>query len=344
MKKNDVKVSVLCTAYNHEKFLRKCLDGFVMQKTNFKFEVIVHDDASTDGTKKIIEEYVEKYPEIIVPIYQIENQYSKGLGIVDTIMFPLSKGKYIALCEGDDYWCDENKLQLQFDFMESHPECSACFHNSIKRDLFGKSEDVYFNNWSDIHYLTAEDVICQYYVHTSSYFERREYFVKKDYQKKYWFGDYVRLTGLFLQGKLAVLPQVMSVYNANNADGVTYYVYASKDENKFVNKLSLIIEYLKKFNEISNEEYNLEVSRKINMVNYSIDSLMLIRYMKENKSNKNIKAIITRIKKNPQYKVELKNLSLKNRIRTQLKYNVPVFLYKMIAGKKYKNNGKKFKK
>ena len=85
MKKNDVKVSVLCTAYNHEKFLRQCLDGFVMQKTNFKYEVIVHDDASTDGTKKIIEEYVKKYPELIKPIYQTQNQYSIDINIMDNI-------------------------------------------------------------------------------------------------------------------------------------------------------------------------------------------------------------------------------------------------------------------
>ncbi len=127
-KNSEVLVSVLCTAYNHEKYIRKCLDGFIMQKTNFKYEVLINDDASTDNTAQIIREYEEKYPEIIKPMYQTENQYSKGVKITTKILAPQAKGKYIALCEGDDYWTDENKLQLQVDAMEMHPECKMCVH------------------------------------------------------------------------------------------------------------------------------------------------------------------------------------------------------------------------
>lgn len=122
----QVKVSIICNVYNHVKYLNKCLDGFVMQKTNFKFEVLIHDDASTDGSQDIIREYEEKYPDIIKPIYQKENQYSKHIGINKTYQYPRVKGKYIAFCEGDDYWCDENKLQLQYDAMETTPDASAC--------------------------------------------------------------------------------------------------------------------------------------------------------------------------------------------------------------------------
>ena len=118
MNNKDIKVSVCCTVYNHEKYLRKCLDGFVMQKTNFAFEVLINDDKSTDSSADIIREYYEKYPDIIVPVFQTENQYSKGVDIIDDILIPMAKGKYIALCEGDDYWCDENKLLLQYDYME----------------------------------------------------------------------------------------------------------------------------------------------------------------------------------------------------------------------------------
>ncbi len=125
---NEIKVSVLCTAYNHEKYIRKCLEGFVMQKTNFKFEVLINDDASTDNTAQIIREYEEKYPDIIKPIYQTENQYSKGIKITLNILSPLIKGKYVAFCEGDDYWCDENKLQAQFDIMEANPDCKMSIH------------------------------------------------------------------------------------------------------------------------------------------------------------------------------------------------------------------------
>ena len=123
-------VSICCLAYNHAPFIRKCLDGFLMQKTSFSIEILVHDDASTDGTDSIIREYAEKFPELIFPLYETENQFSKGKSAVMDIEYNYSRarGKYIAYCEGDDYWTDPLKLQKQVDFMESHPEYSVCFH------------------------------------------------------------------------------------------------------------------------------------------------------------------------------------------------------------------------
>lgn len=106
-------VSIKCLVYNHAPYLRQCLDGFVMQKTNFRFEAIVHDDCSTDGSQEIIKEYAAKYPDIIKPIYETENQYSKHDGSLSRIIYKHIRGKYIAHCEGDDYWTDPNKLQLQ---------------------------------------------------------------------------------------------------------------------------------------------------------------------------------------------------------------------------------------
>ena len=124
-------VTIRCIAYNQERYIRDCLEGFVMQKTNFRFEAIVHDDASTDGTAAIIKEYAEKYPDIIKPILETENQYSKHDGSLQRIMAEGCKGKYVAFCEGDDYWTDPLKLQKQVDFLESHPDYSLCFHNAI---------------------------------------------------------------------------------------------------------------------------------------------------------------------------------------------------------------------
>ncbi len=121
-------VSIKCLTYNHEPFIRQCLEGFVMQKTNFRFEAIVHDDASTDGTAVIIREYAEKYPDIIKPIYETENQYSKHDGSLRRIMNAHIHGKYVALCEGDDYWTDPLKLQKQVDFLESHLDYTMCSH------------------------------------------------------------------------------------------------------------------------------------------------------------------------------------------------------------------------
>lgn len=150
MDDNKILLSIRCLVYNHEPFLRQCLDGFVMQKTNFRFEAIVHDDASTDGSAAIIREYAEKYPDIIKPIYETENQYSKHDGSLGRIMNAACKGKYIAVCEGDDYWIDPLKLQKQVDFLETHLDYSMCFHRAKIENKINKS-DVF------IHCSTVED-------------------------------------------------------------------------------------------------------------------------------------------------------------------------------------------
>lgn len=126
----DIMVSVLCATYNQEKYIGKALESFVAQKTDFPFEVIVHDDASTDHTAEIIRKYAKRYPDIIKPIFEKDNQHSKGVPIAVSISIPKAKGKYFALCEGDDYWISPNKLQTQVDYMEAHPGCTLCIHNA----------------------------------------------------------------------------------------------------------------------------------------------------------------------------------------------------------------------
>lgn len=123
---DKIGVSVYCLAYNHEKYIRKTLEGFVNQKTSFKYEVYVHDDASTDGTAAIIREYEQQYPDIIHGIYQTENQYSKGVDIVADILLPKLTGEYIACCEGDDYWSNSNKLQMQYQVMCKQRNIGLC--------------------------------------------------------------------------------------------------------------------------------------------------------------------------------------------------------------------------
>lgn len=120
-KKSRIIVSIRCTAFNQAPYIRKCLEGFVMQKTNFPFEAIVHDDASTDGTADIIKEFSNQYPEIIKPILDTENQWSKHDESLTRIMDEACTGKYIATCEGDDFWTDPYKLQKQVNFLEDHP-------------------------------------------------------------------------------------------------------------------------------------------------------------------------------------------------------------------------------
>lgn len=134
-------VSITCTAYNHEKFIRDTIEGFLMQKTTFPFEILIHDDASTDNTAEIIKEYELKYPDLIKPIYQKENQLSKGISITLNYTLPRAKGKYIAMCEGDDFWTDPDKLQKQIDFLESNSDYSLCVGGYKSVNVHTKEEE-----------------------------------------------------------------------------------------------------------------------------------------------------------------------------------------------------------
>ncbi len=133
---NTPLVSICCITYNHAPFIRKCLDGFLMQQTNFPIEILIHDDCSTDGTTEIIREYEAKYPDLIFPLYEEENQYQKGKAAeIDFYNYCRARGKYIAYCEGDDYWTDPLELQKQVDFMEAKLEYSVCFHGFEEYDV-----------------------------------------------------------------------------------------------------------------------------------------------------------------------------------------------------------------
>lgn len=177
---DEIKVSICCMAYNHEKYIKQTLEGFVTQKTNFQFEVLIHDDASTDNTADIIRDYARRYPNIIKPIFQTENQYSKRVKICLTYNYPRAQGKYIAFCEGDDYWTDPTKLQQQYDALETNLDCSICVHKTRHVDKEGKYLNAIFPSNS-----IPEGTICtEKYIHmefvenpwlfqTSSYFMRR---------------------------------------------------------------------------------------------------------------------------------------------------------------------------
>lgn len=151
MTTKDIKVSIVCDVYNHEPYLRDCFEGFVNQKVNFKYEILVNDDASTDNSAKIIKEYEEKYPELFKVIYQKENQYSQGIKIWGDIQFPRANGQYVAVCEGDDYWTDMSKLQKQVDILDCDNSLMGVVTNSSVVNFNGElikpmQENVVQNN------------------------------------------------------------------------------------------------------------------------------------------------------------------------------------------------------
>lgn len=143
---NKPLVSICSITYNHAPYIRQCLDGMLMQQTDFTFEIIINDDCSTDGTTEIIREYAERYPEIVKPVFHEENQYQKGVrGMFAKFVFPKAKGKYIALCEGDDYWTDPLKLQKQVDFLEANENVMMVYTGFQTVNM--KGENVCFDNF-----------------------------------------------------------------------------------------------------------------------------------------------------------------------------------------------------
>lgn len=136
-------VSVLMLVYNHEKYLRLAIESVMQQKTTFPFELIIHDDASTDGSAEIIKEYAEKYPNQIVPVFQMENQYQKDTNIILNNQLPRAKGNIYAFCEGDDFWINDQKLQIQVDYLcdASNRDCVAVYHNCVMVDDDGSITD-----------------------------------------------------------------------------------------------------------------------------------------------------------------------------------------------------------
>ncbi len=217
----DVMVSVVCLAYNHEKYIRKCLDGFVMQKTNFPFEVLINDDASTDGTARIIREYEAKYPDIIKPTYQTENQFSQGVKIVPTFLMPKAKGKYIAFCEGDDYWIDEHKLQKQFDVMEQNPEFNLCLHRVKCVREHDEDAHRFYPRFELESGTVREDLLIgSYNFQTSSYFCKKDklnLLYTGDIEFAKWTtGDVATLIFFAYLGVVMYLDACMSCYRQNS--------------------------------------------------------------------------------------------------------------------------------
>lgn len=257
----SAEVSIRCMVYNHKDFIECTLDSMLAQKTNFPFRIVLHDDASTDGTIEIIKEYEQKFPRILKVIYEEENQYNKKDGEVTRKINELICGDYIAVCEGDDYWCDENKLQLQYDFMQNHEECSMCLHNTYVHILDENTEDTLFNNWEGIHELSEEEVFFGWSVHTSSYFYRTKFDFTPLFRRGFWSGDYAMLTLAKYYGEVYCLPDVMSVYNANNSAGSTKQT--NKSYENYIRRIRARVNYLQKYDEFTQYKFSEIVRSRI---------------------------------------------------------------------------------
>lgn len=257
---NAPLVIIHCLAFNQKDYIRQCLDGFVMQKTTFPFRAVVHDDASTDGTADIVRDYAARYPDIIHPILETENQWSKRDGSLLRIMETACRvAKYIAFCEGDDYWTDPLKLQKQVDFMESHPDFSGCFHDvnvfDQRTGKFLPTPDV-SNIPEDI---TILDLIPYNYIHTASALYRQNPIVDHKLSRLANSSvlDFPRHLLYAEQGKIKHLSDTMAVYRM----GVG--IWSGNESSDFKNTVQSFMSQASLYSLIENEEARRLLNKKL---------------------------------------------------------------------------------
>ncbi len=254
------KLSIVCITYNQGLFIRQALNSFLMQKTNFPFEIIIGDDCSIDATPVIIKEYAQKYPEIIKPILREEN-----IGATQNFVDTLSrvKTKYLAICEGDDYWTDPYKLQKQVDFLEAHPEFSACFHpvkviweNGEQADSIYPDKKTMTNLRNKV---TLKELLKQNLIQTNSIVYRWRF---SDCDVKNYFPNGILPSDWYLHllhaqvGDIAYLPDCMGVYRRNSG-GIWYDTNPQKTNLHLKHGVREIKFYMNVWKNIANrsEEY-----------------------------------------------------------------------------------------
>jgi glycosyltransferase involved in cell wall biosynthesis len=212
--KESPLLSIICTTYNQEAYIEQTLNGFILQKTTFDFEIIVHDDASTDNTRSIVKEYSTKYPDLFVPIFQSENQYSKRDYTIERLVFGTARGKYIALCEGDDYWVDPLKLQKQVDFLESNHDYDLVY---TKVKVYRQKDGKFLKNTYGRSFKSIDDLFIFNYIPTPTVVFKS--IIYKDYvtdinpyEKGWLMGDYPLWLYIASRSKLKFFDDSYSVY------------------------------------------------------------------------------------------------------------------------------------
>lgn len=261
------KVSISCITYNQKSYIADAIESFLNQKTDFDFEIIIHDDASTDGTTEIVKRYENLYPDKIIGIYQSENQFSKDININPTYVYPKCRGDYIALCEGDDYWCDEYKLQKQVDYMEKHPECSFCFTNGYIYNTVNKTMRDFLPYGKESRSLVSEsrqmdlgENIQLSFIPTASFLFTRKVALQlpEYFKKKCSKGDLKTRLFMIGQNKAYYLSDKTVVYR-ENAIGSVMTSWCGYDKRKMYQHNESIVDMLNHLNEFTNYCYKQEL-------------------------------------------------------------------------------------
>ncbi len=329
MKDNEIIVSICCITYNHEKYIAQAIESFLKQKTNFKYEIVIQDDASTDNTVKIIENYKEKYNNTIRTIYHKKNIYSK-VGASGVLLEALKycRGKYIAICEGDDYWCDESKIQLQVEYMMENPNCTFCFHNAKKLDeatnKFSKFNYMNTKYKKKNHIYNAGELELYDCIPTASYMLKGDLIDNiPDWYSKCIVGDKPLQLIITSFGYAYEINKCMSVYRINTGNSAMDNIQKNNEDFEKADKYWKDIEWIiGKFNVFSD---------------YKFDNYMLLSNLYIEKNillyHKKYKEIL----KDKKYR---KILNIKDVLKIEIKLYFPI-IYNLLKKIKDGINGKR---
>ena len=254
----EIMVSIICNTYNQKEYVRDAIESFLMQETSFNYEILIHDDSSNDGTIDIIKEYAEKYPDLIYPIYQSENQYSKGTRIIEDFQLPRARGKYIALCEGDDFWTEKKKLQIQVDYLETHPTTSMTCHAGYYVDDHGYKLPGLFRTYLGNQVLSTSDVIKKWICPTGSIVFRKDPYLINCFPvlNNAPCGDYPMMINMSLYGEIYYFDKVMSAYRINPGSVSAEWRNSS---DKAINKNERFIYMLNQIDEITKFKFEKDI-------------------------------------------------------------------------------------
>lgn len=280
-------VTVYCLTFNHAPYIEQTIHGFLSQNVNFPVHIIIHDDASTDGTQTVIREFVSKYPNQITTIFQNENQYSKHTDIYETFIVPLIQTEYVCICEGDDFWSDPNKLKSQYDYMQAHSECSMCVHNTDRVTADGKCLEHPFSALNEDRDYFADQIIASgggILFHTSSFMYRHRY--RQEIPDCYYIsdvGDYPLAIHMSTCGHIHYIGKIMSMYRVNTPGSWTQRVVSNPE--KHVRHLNSVIQMLQRADETTMKKYHTAFQEAIrkNMYDIYITKNQIISILKNSK-------------------------------------------------------------
>jgi glycosyltransferase involved in cell wall biosynthesis len=267
----DYVLSVFCRTFNHRKYIEEALDSFLKQITDFKYEIVVVDDASDDGTTEILRAYYNKYHDLFHVFIAKNNFYpiDNKRKIINALMGQNLKGRYVAFCEGDDYWIDAYKLQCQVSYMEKHPECSLTMHNGLRKDEQKGTSEI-MKPGAVSHEITLEELIIQEngIWPTASMVIRKEDLIPVDLFNECPVGDWSRQLYAATKGKVYFLHQTLSAYRYMHEGSWTFGM--RDNEKRFFHNYKMI-KFLNAYDEYTKYRYDKYIITKIH--HFYLDSM-----------------------------------------------------------------------